>query len=80
MNGDKIVKIAAIGFVGLVVVPTVIGIGANLLTGGVIAIEKLVNKAKWNKMIKKGLKEGSIVKGDDGKYYRVEGTDFDYTI
>ena len=63
---NKLVKIAAAGFVGLVVVPTLIGGGLKLIAIGASGIEYLVNLRK----IKKGLKDGSVIEVD-GKYYEV---------
>lgn len=66
MKDNTIVKVAAIGFVALVVVPTAI----NLIGSGVCGIANSVSKAKFNRKIKKGLKDGSIVE-IDGEYYEV---------
>ena len=70
MEDNKINKVAAIGFIGLVVVPAVIG--ATIRLGCIVAdgINHLVYKMK----IKKGLKEGSIIE-IDGQYYEVEKTE-----
>lgn len=69
MENDRIVKIAACVIVGSVVVPIVIGAAA--LTG--TAIINGLNKARFKKRIKQGLKDGSIVE-IDGQYYDVETT------
>lgn len=69
MENDRIVKIAAWVIVGSVVVPIVIGAAA--LTG--TAIINGLNKARFKKRIKQGLKDGSIVE-IDGQYYDVEKT------
>lgn len=67
MNEKTITKIAVYGFVGLVVVPTVITAGYNLVVVPIVnGVNHLVYKAK----IKKGLKNGSIVEVD-GQYYEV---------
>lgn len=63
---NKLVKIAAAGFIGLVVVPTLIGGGLKLIAIGASGIEHLINLRK----IKKGLKDGSVIEVD-GKYYEV---------
>ena len=68
---DKIVKVAAIGFVGLVVAPIVIGGVINLAGAIYVTTANTVNRAKYNKKIKKGIKEGTIVK-IDGQYYEVQ--------
>lgn len=67
MNEKAIIKIAAAGFVGLVVVPAAINATINwVVIPAVNGIGTLVHKAK----IKKGLKNGSIVE-IDGQYYEV---------
>ena len=70
MEDKNIIKIAAIGFIGFVVVPTVIGITLNLIGHAANGIGNLAYKRK----IKKGLKDGSIVE-IDGQYYEVEVTE-----
>ena len=67
MDDKTIIKVAAIGFVGLVVVPAVIGAGVNLVVLTANGISNLLHKHK----IKKGLKDGSIIE-IDGHYYEVE--------
>lgn len=67
MDDNKIIKIAAYGFVGLVVAPIVINgviAGINLGIAG-------INKISYDRKIKKGLKDGSIVE-IDGQYYEVK--------
>ena len=67
MNEKTITKIAVYGFVGLVVVPTVITAGYNLI---VVPIANGISKLAYKAKIKKGLKNGSIVE-IDGQYYEV---------
>ena len=67
MNDNKIVKIAAYGFVGLVVAPIIINGGIAVINLGIAGI----NKISYNRKIKKGLEDGSIVE-IDGKYYEVK--------
>ena len=67
MDDNKIVKIAAYGFVGLVVVPIIINGGIEVINLGIAGI----NKISYNRKIKKGLEDGSIVE-IDGKYYEVK--------
>ena len=67
MDDNKIEKIVAYGFIGLVLVPAV-------LTGalaGITLVYNGVNKIAYNRKIKKGLEDGSIVE-IDGKYYEVK--------
>lgn len=73
MNDEKIIKLAAVGFLGLVVAPMVIGGAITVIGAAATGIGNLVNTIKFNKKIKKGLKEGSITE-IDGKYYEVEQT------
>lgn len=70
MDDNKIVRIAAYGFIGVVVAPVVIGVafqGIGLVANG-------INKIAYNMKIKKGLKDGSIVECD-GEYYEVKNED-----
>ena len=64
---DKIVKIAAYGFVGLVVAPIVINGGISVINLTSTGINTLL----YNRKIKKGLKDGSIVEVN-GQYYEVK--------
>ena len=51
MNDKLITKIATYGFVGLVVAPAAIGLGARLIgtaANGVIALDKRTLEEKWN--------------------------------
>lgn len=59
---------AAIVLIGSVVV---VKITIGLVTTASMGISNLANKVIFNRKIKKGLKDGSIVK-IDGKYYEVE--------
>lgn len=67
---NKIIKVAAMGFIGLVVVPTVIRAGINL----VALTANAISKTHYNHKIKHGLKKGTIVE-IDGQYYEVAVTD-----
>jgi hypothetical protein len=64
MDDKRITKIAAYGFVGLVVAPIVVRTGLRLIG----AAANGINKLAWNHKIKKGLTNGSIVE-IDGEYY-----------
>lgn len=70
MDDNKIVKIAAYGFVALVVAPIVINGGIAVINLGIAGI----NKIAYDRKIKKGLKDGSIVE-IDGQYYEVKVED-----
>ena len=70
MDDNKIVKIAAYGFVALVVAPIVINGGIAVINLGIAGI----NKIAYDRKIKKGLKDGSIVE-IDGRYYEVKVED-----
>lgn len=67
MEDNKLMKVAAAGFIGLVVFPAVVGAGCKLI--GCVA--NGVNSLAFKRKIKKGLKEGSIVE-IDGNYYEVD--------
>ena len=66
MENDKIIKIAATGFIGLVMVPAVVGLSINLIGHAANGISHLAYKRK----IKKGLKDGSVIE-INGQYYEV---------
>ena len=70
MENDKIVKLAATIIVGSVLVPIVWNVGV-LTVGG---IAKIVTKANFNRKMKKGIKEGSIVE-IDGQFYEIKVED-----
>ena len=71
MNDRHIIKIAAIGFVALVVAPKVVNVGCYLVQRAATGIYNVVEKVTHDRRIKKGLKDGSIVE-IDGEYYEVE--------
>ena len=70
MKNDKIIKIAAITIIGVILVPRIINTGATLIGETCTMISNIVNKSKFNKRIKNGLKDGSIVE-IDGQYYEL---------
>ena len=67
MNEKVIMKVAAYGFVGLVVAPAVAGMVYN---GIVVPVANGIGHLAYKAKIKKGLKNGSIVE-IDGRYYEV---------
>ena len=67
MYENKLIKIAAAGFIGMVVLPGLI----KLTTDAGICVYNCIQKHKHNKKIKEGLKNGSIVE-INGEYYEVE--------
>jgi len=71
MKDDEIIRIAAIGFIAIVVAPVVIGATLKVIGGTAVGISNMINKVKFNAQIKKGLKDRSIIEVD-GKYYEVE--------
>ena len=71
MEDKTIIKVAAIGFIGLVLVPVAVSAGIKLVAWSATGIANVVEKVKFNKKIKEGLKDGSIVE-IDGKYYEVK--------
>ena len=71
MKDEQIIKLAAVGFLALVIAPMVIGGAINVIGAAATGIGNVVNTVKFNSKIKKGLKDGSIIE-IDGKYYEVE--------
>jgi hypothetical protein len=67
MDDNKIIKIAAYGFVGMIVAPIIV----SVTFGTIGLVARGIDKIKYNNKIKKGLKDGSIVE-IDGKYYKVK--------
>lgn len=67
MEDNKIIKVVAISFIGLVAVPAVIG--ATIRLGCIVAYG--INHLAYKMKIKKGLKERNIIE-IDGQYYEVE--------
>ena len=70
MEDNKIVKIAAAGFVGLVMVPIVWNATTSLVGSAAAGVGNFINKKKYNREIKKGLEDGSIVEFE-GEYYKI---------
>lgn len=66
MENNKVVKIAAWIIIGSVVAPVVIGGVTHLVSAAING----VNKARFNKKMKDGVKEGKIIE-IDGEYYTV---------
>jgi hypothetical protein len=67
MEDNKLVKVAAVAFIGLVVAPIVIN---GAISIGCAAYNK-VSKIKFNRKIKKGKENGTIVE-IDGQYYEMQ--------
>lgn len=70
MDDNKLIKIAAGCFIGFFVVPAVVGAATGLINIGVAGISNAVERRRYNKRIKEGLKDGSVVE-IDGTYYAV---------
>ena len=71
MNENKVVKVAAITVIGLVLVPFVVNTSISIVGTVAAHVEYLGNRHAYNKRIKKGLKDGSIVV-INGQFYEVE--------
>ena len=71
MNENKVVKVAAITVIGLVLVPFVVNTSISIVGAVAAHVEYLGNRHAYNKRIKKGLKDGSIIL-IDGQYYEIE--------
>ena len=70
MEDNKIIKLAAIGFIGLFVIPMSI----RGITKTIVYAANGINNLAYKRKIKKGKKDGSIIE-IDGQYYKVEITD-----
>lgn len=70
MENNKIVKMAAI----LIIAPIVIGAVVGIINLGIMGVNG-IKTANYNRKIKKGLKDGSIVE-IDGKYYEFDTKGF----
>lgn len=66
MEDDKIIKTAAVIIIASVAIPVVIGAVSVIGTVGY----NTINKIKFNRKIKNGLTNGSIIEVD-GQYYEV---------
>lgn len=71
MKDEKIITIAAVTIIGVILVPIVINAGMTLIGTTCAGVGNLINRTKFNKKIKQGLKDGSIVE-IDGQYYEVQ--------
>jgi hypothetical protein len=71
MKDDELVKLAAVVVIGVVVVPILLGYTLNLVDCVYCGVTNKINKMKFNKKMKKGLEDGSIIEVD-GQYYTVE--------
>ena len=74
MKDEKIIEIAAIGFIVLIVAPVLIGSAINVIGTSIVVVSNKVNKIKFNKKIKKGLEDGSIVE-INGEYYELDNVE-----
>lgn len=73
MKNDELLKLGAVTVVGVILVPIVVNTGISVINVTTSFVQYLGNKHAYNKKIKKGLKDGSIVL-IDGKYYEIEKT------
>lgn len=73
MKDEKIITIAAVTIIGVILVPIVVNAGMTLIGTTCVGVGNLINRTKFNKKIKQGLKDGSIVE-IDGQYYEVQET------
>lgn len=70
MEDNKIIKLAAIGFIGLFVIPMSI----RSITKTIVYAANGINNLVYKRKIKKDKKDGSMIE-IDGQYYKVEITD-----
>lgn len=68
---NKIVKLAAGAFIGLVVVPIVWNATITGVVYAYAGIKNMLARKEFDKKIEQGLKDGSIIK-IDGDYYSIE--------
>lgn len=74
MKNNKIIELAAIGFIGVVLVPIVVNTTLNVIGYTSLGVRNLIQNVKYKKKIKDGLKDGSIVE-IDGQFYEVKVED-----
>lgn len=74
MESKDIIKVAVYVFIGLTLAPVVVR-GACIIVGMTVGgVSVGIKKVKFNKKMKRGIKEGRIIKiGED--YYEVEHTE-----
>lgn len=71
MDNEKLVKTVVTAAGLIIVVPIVVRGLVFVGAVGYAGVKGIVDQVKFNKKMKQGLKDGSIVK-IDGKYYEVE--------
>ena len=71
MNNEKLVETAVRAAVLIIVVPIVVKGLVFVGAVGYAGVKGVVEQVKFNKKMKQGIKDGSIVK-IDGQYYEVE--------
>ena len=71
MKDEKIITLVAVTIIGVILVPIVIGTIGNLIGVIYTGVGNAIIKSRFNKEIKKGLKDGSIVE-IDGQFYEVK--------
>ena len=71
MEDNKVVKVAAYVIIGTIVAPIVINAAVLVANGIYCGIGNGINKIKFNRKIKKGLEDGSIIELD-GEFYEVK--------
>lgn len=71
MKDDKLVDTMIIAVGVVILAPIVIGAVTNVVCYTYVGAANIINRVKFNRKIKKGLKDGSIIE-IDGKYYEVE--------
>jgi len=73
MKDNDIVKVGALAVIGVILVPIVVDTSISIIGTVAAHVEYLGNRHAYNKRIKKGLKDGSIIL-IDGQFYEVEKT------
>lgn len=70
MDNKRMLENAVFGLILIVVAPIIVDGAIRVISNGYCYTANKVNTIKYNKKIKQGLKDGSIVE-IDGKYYEV---------
>ena len=69
MENNTIIKVAALGVIGLILTPVVVDVAIKTK----VSIGRGIKKLKHNIEIRKGVKDGSLVVLDDDHYEIVDG-------
>lgn len=71
MKDEELLTVAVSVIVGIILIPKIINGGIMLGSLAYCGVGNSINKVKFNKRMKRGLKDGSIIEVD-GHYYEVD--------